>query len=59
MSDIDKVTRLLEMATLHRLREELDLTTPGTSETSEPRDQSSPEDPEVVTEEKKAVRARG
>jgi hypothetical protein len=48
MSEIDKVTRLLELATLHRLREQLDLAAPSTSEAPEPLDRAAREEPEVV-----------
>jgi len=53
MSEIDKVTRLLELATLYRLREELDLAAPGTSEAPEPLDRAHPEEPEIVVENEK------
>jgi hypothetical protein len=56
MSEIDKVTRLLELATMHRLREELDLASADTSETAGP--QSSPEELPVITENEKAEPVR-
>jgi len=53
MSEIDKVTRLLELATLYRLREELDLAAPSASEASEPLGQAHSEQPEIVAEDGK------
>lgn len=50
MSEIDKVARLLELATMHRLREEFDLTLADASDTSGPDNRSSPEDAAATTE---------
>jgi len=52
MSEIDKVTRLLELATLYRLRAELDLA-PSASEASELLGRAHPEQPEIVAENEK------
>ena len=53
MSEIDKVTRLLELATLYRLRAELDLAAPSASEASELLGRAHPERPEIVVENEK------
>jgi len=50
MSEIDKVTRLLELATLYRLREEFDLTTPGEAEATKPFDRNPSQKPVSVAE---------
>lgn len=59
MSEIDKVTRLLELATLYRLREELHLTTPGEAEGSQPRDRAHPEEPDIVAQNENAEPVSG
>jgi hypothetical protein len=54
MNEIDKVTRLLELATLYRLREELDLAAPGTAQGPESFNQTHSKDPDSVAESENA-----
>lgn len=58
MSEIDKVTRLLELATLYRLREELDITSADTSETSIADQRPSSEESPAITENEKSELVR-